>query len=288
MGIVVPRCGRTPAGSPARQHPNSSTRLASPARCHPRGVSYLASPTWCHAPRITPVPSAGWLYLHDITHVPSPTCRHPCSITPVPSHQCHPARGITPVPPPMRHHPHDIPSWQHPCAITHAAAPCASARAGGDTTSPLWGPLAVGRVHPGGQGGTHRVEGFLEDEEGPREANDEQGLGAEDAEEDALHAGGDEQLRHPHHTLGLLTWRGAEPVGAGGGRTALCPPIPHSSAPRFGGAITTPRSIPRGWCCRRWHPAPPAPCPAGGCPRPSVCPQPVPSITQQASKGDSR
>lgn len=133
--------------------------------------------------------------------------------------------------------------------------------------------LAVGTAGgswgaPRGAGDTHRVKGFLKDEEGSREADDEEGLGAEEAEEHALHTGGDEQLRHPHHPVGLLTWRGAEPVGArlGGQR---CAPIPHPSAPGLG--AIDPQEHPHGMVEKAERP--PAPRPAGGTsPSPGVSP----------------
>lgn len=51
---------------------------------------------------------------------------------------------------------------------------------------------------------SHREESLLEDEQGPREANDEQGLGTQQAEKHALQRRGDDQLRHPDQVLRLL------------------------------------------------------------------------------------
>lgn len=62
---------------------------------------------------------------------------------------------------------------------------------------------------------SYREEGFLEYEQRPGEANHKQGLGRQQGEKDALCRGGDEQLRHAHLVLGLLScgWKSQQGQG---------------------------------------------------------------------------
>lgn len=242
--------------------------MAAPKWHHQHGVTRVVSPVWCHPCGIPLCGTirAGWPRWHPKSatpYVPSPPCHHP--------------RGTPLTAPPTEHPPyhltHEAPSvWHHPCAtpkstIPYAVSPCAIPQVPPPGAAP-WGARGHRecdrgqRGCPRAGGSTHREESFLEDQQGPRKADDEQGLGAEDAEEDALHAGGDEQLRHPHHALGLLTWGGAEPVGSrGGGHSAVCPhPTP----------LDAPCRAPWGRRCRRWHLVHPT----GGCPRPHARPPP--------------
>lgn len=45
---------------------------------------------------------------------------------------------------------------------------------------------------------THREEGFLKNQEGPREADDQEWLSPQEAEENALNGRGNDQLRDPN------------------------------------------------------------------------------------------
>ena len=62
--------------------------------------------------------------------------------------------------------------------------------------------------HPKGLVDPHREEGLLEHQQGPGEADHQQWLGAQQAEENALERRGHDQLRHPDQVLCLLSWGG--------------------------------------------------------------------------------
>lgn len=51
----------------------------------------------------------------------------------------------------------------------------------------------------------HREEGLLKDQQGPREADHQQGLGTQQAEDHTLECCGHNQLRHPYQVLRLLS-----------------------------------------------------------------------------------
>ena len=54
---------------------------------------------------------------------------------------------------------------------------------------------------------THGIEGFLKHQQRSWEADDQHRLRSQEAEDDSLDAGGDQELRHTHHAVHLISWK---------------------------------------------------------------------------------
>lgn len=205
--------GHSPVSAlePLAWAPSCAGPTVAPCWQDPRGVTCPAAPAWHRPWAVTHLGSAVWHHPRGVMHLTPPQGHHLSGVTPGSSHGwhhprtrsvCHPPRSCTLS--------LSLSRWGHPSLAVGTAG----------------GSLGA----PRGAGGTHRVKSFLKDEEGSREADDEEGLGAEEAEEHALHTGRDEQLRHPHHPLGLLTCGERSRWVPGWGDSAV--PPPHSSRHR--------------------------------------------------------